>query len=138
MRTFLDSGVLMLGWRGEPREKAAAISTIEAPEQSLLASEMVRLELLPKPIYFKQKAEVEFYESIFSRCECDAVDAELYASAFRLARRYGLSAAEAFNLASAVRLKADEFVTTEQPGKPMFRVKELKVVTLHAAASARS
>jgi hypothetical protein len=42
------------------------------------------------------------------------------------------------NIASAVRLGAQEFVTTEQPGKPMFRVKEIKVLTLHAAVSPRA
>jgi len=31
-------------------------------------------------------------------------------------------------------MQADEFVTTERSGRPMFRVKEIKVVTLHAAA----
>lgn len=51
-----------------------------------------------------------------------------------MAERYGLGAADAFNLASAIRLQADEFVTTERSGRPMFRVKEVKVVTLHAAA----
>ena len=51
-----------------------------------------------------------------------------------MAERYGLAAADAFNLASAIRMQADEFVTTERSGRPMFRVKEIKVVTLHAAA----
>jgi len=108
-----------------------------ANEDVDLSQVLIRLELLPKPIYLKQKDEVEFYEEIFGRAECDKVDTALYSAAFALAKRYGLAAADAFNLASAIRLKADEFVTTEQPGKPMFRVKEVHVITLHAAAAAR-
>lgn len=121
----------MTAWMGA--EKESALAVIEDPSRRLLTSELVRLELLPKPVFFKRHAEVDFYEKIFSRSQCDRIDAPLYFSAFDLARRYGLSAADAFNLASAVRLAADEFVTTELPGKAMFRVKEVLVVTLHTA-----
>ena len=131
MKSFLDSGVLMTAWK--EAEKETALAVIEDTSRQLLTSELVRLELLPKPVYFMRHDEVAFYEKIFSRSQCDSMDAALYGSAFELARRYGLSAADAFNLAAAVRLAADEFVTTELPGKPMFRVKEVCVVTLRAA-----
>jgi predicted nucleic acid-binding protein len=138
VRTFLDSGVLMRAWKGEEAEAEAAGRVIEDTARRLLTSEVIRLELLPKPLYFKQKDEVAFYEEIFRRSECDRLDGALYSDAFALAERYGLAAADAFNLASAIRLQADEFVTTERPGRPMFRVKELQVVTLHAAAGSRA
>ena len=138
MKTFLDSGVLIRAWKGEQAEAEAAGSVMEDGSRQLLTSEIIRLELLPKPLYFKQKDEVAFYEEIFSRSECDQVDGALYRNAFALAERYGLAAADAFNLASAIRLQADEFVTTERPGRPMFRVKEVKVVTMHAAAGRRA
>jgi hypothetical protein len=60
------------------------------------------------------------------------VDGALYRNAFALAQRYGLAAADAFNLASAIRLHAEQSVTAAGPGKPVFRVKE--IVRLHAAA----
>jgi predicted nucleic acid-binding protein len=136
VRTFLDSGVLMTAWKiVNQREAELALSVIDDDARELLTSEMVRLELLPKAIFFKRAEEVTFYEEIFSRCESDPVDGALYASAFDFAKRYGLAAADAFNIASAVRLGAVEFVTTELPGKALFRVKETRVVTLHAAAS---
>jgi predicted nucleic acid-binding protein len=133
LRSFLDSGVLMTAWKGGDKE--AALAVIEDTSRRLLTSELVRLELLPKAIFFKRRDEVAFYERIFSRAQCDPMDTALYSSAFELAGRYGLSAADAFNLASAVRLEADEFVTTELPGKAMFRVKEVRVVTLHTAGA---
>ncbi len=134
MRTFLDSGVLITAWKSVDKQLAQGV--IEAPGRQPLTSELVRLEVLPKAIFFKRPDEVSFYEKILSRCDCDSIDSALYASAFDFAKRYGLAAADAFNIASAVRLGADEFVTTELPGKPLFRVKETRVVTLHAAASA--
>ena len=137
MKTFLGSGVLMRAWKGEEAEAEAAGQVLEDPSRQLLTSEIIRLELLPKPLYFQQKDEEAFYEEVFRRSECDKVDGVLYRNAFALAERYGLAAADAFNLASALRLQADEFVTTERPGKPMFRVKEVRVVTLHAAAERR-
>lgn len=124
----------MTAWKSVDKETAQAVIT--SPARELLTSELVRLELLPKPIFFKRREEVTFYERILSRCECDPVDSALYAAAFDFASRYGLAAADAFNIASAVRLDAVEFLTTELPGKPLFRVKETRVVTLHAAASA--
>ncbi len=124
----------MRAWKGEEAEAEAAGRVLEDISRRLLTSEIIRLELLPKPLYFKQKDEVAFYDEIFRRSECDKVDSALYRDAFALAEHYGLAAADAFNLASAIRLQADEFVTAERPGRPMFRVKEVKVVTLHAAA----
>ena len=125
----------MSAWHATVREAETALAVIETRSRQLLTSEIVRLELLPKPIFFKQRAEVNFYENIFSKSRCDRVDAELYAAAFELAAKYGLAAADALNLASAIRLGADEFVTAELPGKPMYRVREVKVITLHVAAA---
>jgi hypothetical protein len=49
-----------------------------------------------------------------------------------LAKKHGLAAVDALHLASAIRQKAEEFITTELPGKPVFRVAGVKVVSLHA------
>lgn len=43
-----------------------------------------------------------------------------------------LVSVKVLNLASAIRQGADEFITTELPRKPMFRVKELKIISLHS------
>jgi predicted nucleic acid-binding protein len=127
----------MTAWHATAKEADTALAVITDSSRQLLTSEIVRLALLPKPIFFKQKAEVDFYEDIFSKSRCDKVDAELYSTAFNLAKRYGLAAADAFNLASAMRLGAEEFITSELPGKPLFRVSEINVVTMHAAAAAK-
>jgi predicted nucleic acid-binding protein len=54
----------------------------------------------------------------------------LSTTGYVLACRYGLSAVDALNVAAAISLKADEFVTTEKPSKPMYRVPNLRFVTI--------
>jgi hypothetical protein len=47
------------------------------------------------------------------------------------AARCGLAAMDALHVAAAFLLKADELVTTEKPGKPMYRTALAKVRWLY-------
>jgi hypothetical protein len=51
-------------------------------------------------------------------------------SAYQLACIYGLSGLDALNVAAALSLQSDEFITTEKPTKPMYRVPNLRFVTV--------
>ena len=131
MRTFLDSGVLLTAWKG--KDAAGALSVMEDAARSFVTSYLVKLELLPKPLYQKRKGEVEFYRAHWERVKAEEpLSAELGHEAFDLAKRYGLSAADALHIAAAIRLGAEQFITSELPGKPLFRVKELAVVSLQS------
>jgi len=44
-----------------------------------------------------------------------------------LAETYNTSAMDSFHLAAALLLRADEFVTAERPGRPMYLVRDLNV-----------
>ena len=90
--------------------------------------------MLPKPSYFQNEDELAFYQTHFDAVERqEPIGSELAGEALQLACRHGLSAADALNLAAALRMGIEEFVTTEPPGKPIFRVLGLKVIPLHAA-----
>ena len=65
MRTFLDSGVLLTGWKGKNREEAIAVMEDETRE--FVSSQLVRLELNPKAAFHKQSVELEFYREHFGR-----------------------------------------------------------------------
>jgi predicted nucleic acid-binding protein len=133
-KTFLDSGVLLTAWKGKEEDARAALSIMEDTEREFYTAQMVKLELLPKPSFYKQKLEVEFYNTHFSSTRHEEPwTRKLTAEAFQLAIRHGLAAADALNAAAALRMKVEEFVTTEMPGKALFRVPDLKVVSLHAA-----
>jgi predicted nucleic acid-binding protein len=60
----------------------------------------------------------------------ELLSAELGREAFELAKRYGLAAMDALHIAAAIRQKVNELITSELPGKPLFRVKELAVRSL--------
>jgi predicted nucleic acid-binding protein len=42
--------------------------------------------------------------------------------------RHGLSAMDALHVAAALALKADQLITTEKPGKPIYRADGVQVV----------
>jgi predicted nucleic acid-binding protein len=132
LKTFIDSGVLLKAWRGEQlAEEALAILADDTRE--FVSSQMVRLELLPKPRFEKRQAEVTFYESFFAGAAViEPLSAELGRAAETLGARYGLSGPDALQIAAAMRHGVQEFYTTEKSSKPMFRVRELKVISLYS------
>lgn len=130
MKTFLDSGVLLKAWRGETLADEA-LTVLSDDAREFFSSQMVRLELLPKPKFEKRQEELDFYQAHFDEVVAfEPLSEELGKEAERLAARYGLAGPDALQIAAAIRQGADEFVTSEKPGKPMFRVREIRVVSL--------
>jgi predicted nucleic acid-binding protein len=126
-RTFLDSGVLIAAARGTEELAAVALEMIEDPDRELVSSVFVQLEILPKPVYYKQQAEVRFYETYFAAVT-EHAGPDIAPAALQLAQRYGLAALDALHVAAAIALDADELVTTEGKGKPIHRVREIRIV----------
>ena len=94
---------------------------------------MVRLELLPKPKFEKRRRELDFYQAHFDEVKAfEPLSVEVGNEAETLAARYGLAGPDALQIAAAIRQGVAEFYTSEKPGKPMFRVKELKIISLHS------
>lgn len=122
--------MLLTAWRG--RDAEAALAVMEDPRRQFYTSQLVRLELLPKAAFFKQEAETEFYQTHFQSVKGEEpLSRELGAKAGELARQYGLAAVDALHLAAAIRQGANEFITAEKPGKPMFRVRGIAVKSIH-------
>jgi len=132
MVTYLDSGVLLAAWRNAEL-RPAALRLLEDSNRQFATSQLVKLELLPKPVFEKRPVEQAFYQAHFRDAMTSQVlDEALGNEAQRLAEKYGLAALDALHIAAALRLGATEFYTSEKPGKPMFRVKELKIISLHS------
>jgi predicted nucleic acid-binding protein len=92
----------------------------------------VRLEVLPKPLYFRRETEAELYEAFFAAAELVEVSQVLVSAAFEEARQAGLAAMDALHVAAAKRASVDEFITVERPTRPVFRVAGLTVRTLES------
>lgn len=129
-RTAIDANVLIAAWSGREMLFQRALEVLEDPDRLMIVSDALWHEVMPKAIYFAKPAEENFYRSVFARAEQLAWSQELVELAKRLAQGYGLAAMDAVHLAVAVASGADEFVSGERPGKPMFRVREVHVSSL--------
>lgn len=133
VRTFLDANVLIRAFRGvgDIAERACAI--LDDANRGFVCSDILRLELLPKAQYHGQHAEESFYSEFFeAAAHLVETTPDLVDSTTDFARRYGLSAADALHVAAAIRAGAEELVTAEKPAKLLFRVIELRVVSIAA------
>lgn len=132
IRTCLDSGVLIAAFRSRNETSTPALALLDAPERVFVTTDYVRLEVLPKPLYFRRETEAEFYEAFFAAAEFVEVSQALVSAAFEEARQTGLAAMDALHVAAAKRASVDEFITVERLTRPVFRVAGLTVRTLES------
>ncbi|MDR0563321.1 MAG: PIN domain-containing protein [Azoarcus sp.] len=129
-RTYLDSGVLLAAFKGGEGVFQCAMQILDDPDRILLVSDAVWLEIMPKPLYEKQHEETEFYETVFEKAERLSWEISTLDRAAEVAKEYGIAAMDAIHIAYALDAYAAELVTTEKPGKPMFRIKDVKVCSI--------
>lgn len=131
IKTYVDSGVLITFFRGSDELMLKAATILDDPNRVFVSSVFVKLEVLSKAIYHKQQEEVLFYETFFEACQFWADDLETIVQlAENLAKKYGLAALDALQVASAISIKADEFVTTEKMSKPLHRVSDIAIISI--------
>jgi predicted nucleic acid-binding protein len=132
-KTFVDSDVLIYAFRGEAELCRKAMEILDDPEREFIASDYLKLELLPKPIFHQFHEEVEFMQAFFD-------SASLYADAtpaiadksITLACRYNLSPLDALHAGTAIESNADVLVTGEKPENPLCQIQEIKVLSLRS------
>ena len=129
--SFIDSGILIAAARGNAPRSQLALDILADSDRVFGSSIFIKLEVLPKSVCYKQTLESEFYEAFFQGVTHWMSDLEtLTQSAYQLACTYGLSGLDALNVAAAILLEADEFITTEKSTKPMYRVPDIQFVTV--------
>lgn len=130
-RTYVDAGVLIAAARARASIAIRALEILDDPGREFASSIFVKLEVLPKAIFHKNTAEVEFYETFFDAVAYWAHSLETVAEdAYKQACYSGLAAMDALHLAAALSLDAAELVTTERPGKPIHRAQSIKVISI--------
>lgn len=131
IKTYLDSGVLILAFRTNALGSRQAMQILDDANREFVASPFVKLETLPKAQYQQQQEEVAFYETYFKAVRIWAEDmAQILPVAHEVAAQYGLAAMDALHVAAALTAKAEEIITTEKSTKPMHRVAGIRVVSL--------
>jgi predicted nucleic acid-binding protein len=130
-RTFLDAGVLIAAARGTGVIAVRAHAILDDPERVFVTSDYIRMEVLPKALYHRQRQEVLLYERFFSRAvQIVPPAASLMGQAYTEACTFGLAALDAFHIAAAKFSGAEEFITTERATTPLFRVTGIVVKTI--------
>jgi predicted nucleic acid-binding protein len=130
IRTFLDAGILIAAVRGREEEAARALAILEDPERRFITSVFLRMEVLPKAIYHQRPAEAALYERYFAKAQFTPVTEALVDRAYTEARSFGLAALDALHLTFAKAGGAEEFITTENPTQPLFRVPGIVIKSL--------
>lgn len=129
--TYIDSGVLLSATDGVGSIAEKALEVLEDLNREFASSQFVKLEVTPKAVYNKQTEEAQFYEEFFSDVTYWANNLEqIVQDAYNIGCRYGLAAMDALHIAAALYVGADEFITTEKPSKPMFRVTNIQVISI--------
>jgi predicted nucleic acid-binding protein len=134
-RTYIDANVLIAAFQGEESISRRAMEVLDDPNRSLVVSDLLRLEVLPKPTFHKRNEEVEFMNTVLeSAAENVSCDPEVTSKAIELASKYDVAPMDALHVGAALTAKVDEFVTMEKPTKPLFRVSEseqIKITSLY-------
>ena len=96
--TFIDSGVLVTASRGLEDLSDKAISILASTDWEFASSAFIKLEVLPKAIYYRQTDEVEFYQTFFDAVTYWANDTEqVIQDGYDIACKYGLAAMDALH-----------------------------------------
>ncbi|WPF88419.1 PIN domain-containing protein [Cyanobacterium aponinum AL20118] len=131
-KTFIDSGVLIFAARGEGELAEKALSVLEDSEREFASSIFIQLEILPKAIYNKKQAEIEFYKTYFEAVFYWATDLEnIIKKALEEASNYGTGAMDSLHIASAKLLQVDEFITNEKTNKSIHRSQSINIISLY-------
>lgn len=65
IRTYLDTGVLIRAFQVGAKNEDRASDIINDSNREFIVSDILKLELIPKATFHKQKDEVAFYEAFF-------------------------------------------------------------------------
>ena len=129
-RTYLDSSVLLAAFKKEGETALRAMQILDDPDRTLLVSDAVWLETMPKPIYEKQREEIEFHEAVFSGAERLEWNLSTLVHAADVAQQYGIAAMDAIHVAHALDAQSDELATAEKSTRPMFRVQGIRILSI--------
>jgi hypothetical protein len=122
--TFVDASVLIYCIRKSKPEtrdrKRRAIQVIGDPDREFIASEFLRLEVMPLSHFHNKSREISFLEQFFQGVTHWVDALSLIQPAYDLACRYGLGALDALHVAAAQQVDA-EFVSGEKTTKPIYK-----------------
>lgn len=123
MRTYLDTNILITAFRGQDQKIINEIyGILEDSEREFIGNDVLRLELLPKPTFYKKQSEVQFMQAFLDETENINISDKITQKAIELAGHYDLQPMDALHISAAIYAKVEEFITLEKPDKPMCKI----------------
>ena len=132
-RTYLDANLYIYAFEGIEAHRtkmAGLLAAIDRQEVSVVASELLFTELLPRPMKDGRQDLVERYLELFRstpRIHPAPVDRRVILRSAHLRADFGLRSMDALHLATALVHECETFVTNDQR---LARVDRLRVLTL--------
>src|SRR5438132_4298325 len=102
--TFVDASVLIYA-ASKPTtvtlaRRLRALQVLGDPDREFLASEYLRLEVLPIAVCYHKSREVTFYQKFFTNAVLWVDSSKLITPAYSLACQFGLGALDALHIAA--------------------------------------
>jgi predicted nucleic acid-binding protein len=131
IRTFLDAGVVMAFAKTEHPDFKRAYALVNDPRRVFASSVYIELETITKARYEKHQRQIAAYEDYFRGLVkyFPKTPTKVLALAFQVCSQYGLNGMDALHIAAALLTECDEFLTTEEPKKSIYRARPLIKVT---------
>lgn len=130
-RTYPDSDILIAAAKGNEDISEAAIALLEDPEREFVASTYTIFETLATALHNGFSDQAEFYERFFDDIEEWAITCEdVLATAYNESVDCGVHGFDAFHVAAAISLNADELVTGERSTSMLANTPNIHVVSM--------
>ncbi|RYG43026.1 hypothetical protein EON79_17790 [bacterium] len=121
--------MFIASWRGTSESRAKAEEVFFDDSRILIASSIIRLELAPHS--GNRPEEIAHFQSLFEFIHLwVSMDDALVGRAREIRTAFDVASIDALHLAAAELAVTDQFITTERPGKPLYRVSHLGPVFL--------
>lgn len=133
VRVFLDSGILIGAFNGEPEVRDGAIVVLSNPSLEFWYNPLLKLEVTLQPTFRRRRVELEFYEDYFRSANCFGDLDRMLEVGSEEAARHGIAVVDALHVASASLSHCAALITTEKSTKPIFRTKLVKVLGVSSA-----
>ena len=127
----MDAGVLIEAAIASGPKSEHAFSVLWDTGRVFLSCPFLDFELLPQAIRSKRTSQLNYLEEFLASTERIEDLAAIFKVAFDEAIKSPISGIDALHIAAAHLLNADEFITTEKPGKPIYKNSLVQVLYLY-------
>jgi predicted nucleic acid-binding protein len=129
--TYLDTNCLIALADLEPGRHHKVLALLQDEKRAFIYSQFLTLETLSLALHYRKPNRARIFRRYLNLCQYRSNTlAEIMNEAERQSATYGIVGLDACHIAAAIVGLAREFYTFEKPTKPMFRSKEIKVISL--------